>query len=78
MSFGVAAFRSWYLGVGVSCGALTTAHPAFIVDKDQPRPPSVLLPDHRFHLCLPSFDGFGFRVEVHPASAPGVRLARTS
>ncbi|HXI53242.1 MAG TPA: PQQ-binding-like beta-propeller repeat protein [Candidatus Saccharimonadales bacterium] len=37
---------------------------AIIVDKDQPRPPSVLLPDHRFHLCLPSFDGFGFRVEV--------------
>jgi hypothetical protein len=37
---------------------------AIIIDNDQPRPPCVLLPDHRFHFCQPASNGFCFRVEA--------------
>jgi hypothetical protein len=37
---------------------------ALISDRDQPRPPCVLLPDHQFHLCQPASIGFCFRIEA--------------
>ena len=37
---------------------------AILIDNDHPRPPCVLLPDHRFHLCGPATNGFCFRIEA--------------
>ncbi len=36
---------------------------AIIVDNDAPPPPCLRLPDGLFHICLPSNDGFCFRME---------------